>query len=379
MHKLFVYFHSVKRQRKTMKKSKSNHRVINILLFPLSRNGWPFTLAAVTFTLVQLATKHPHFTERYYAQALYPMIAASLSWISHHFAFSLWDISWILMIAAAVMLIILMIIRKIPFWRSLLRLLQSAAILYTIFYWCWGFNYFRQPMAQRMEWKPVELNDDRFLASFDTLITAANQSKCNISKADYAAIDKAVEASYRKNAKMLALHYPNGNRRPKTMLFSAFFAKAGISGYYGPLFSEVHLNANTLPGEYPFVLAHEKAHQFGITGEAEANFIAWFICSQSDDQRLQYSGNLNLLRYFLSDAFAAKDLKKFLQRFDKKALDDIVAQRSHWLALRNETIDKAQTAANDAYLKSNKIDDGVKNYNKVVALTIQWMENQKTK
>lgn len=45
-----------------------------------------------------------------------------------------------------------------------------------------GLTTSANSMAQRMEWKPVELNDDRFLASFDTLITAANQSKCNISK-----------------------------------------------------------------------------------------------------------------------------------------------------------------------------------------------------
>ena len=42
------------------------------------------------------------------------------------------------------------------------------------------------------------------------------------------------------------------------------------------------------------------------------------------------------------------------------------------MALRNETLDRAQTTANNAYLKSNKIHEGVMNYNSVVKLTLEW-------
>jgi uncharacterized membrane protein len=42
------------------------------------------------------------------------------------------------------------------------------------------------------------------------------------------------------------------------------------------------------------------------------------------------------------------------------------------MKFHNKTIDKFQTALNDAYLKSNKIEDGVKNYNRVVALVMGW-------
>ncbi len=360
-----------------MAQNKFKKIVINILTFPFSRNGWPFLLALLTFLLVEWAAKNPSAVEKYYSAGIYPFIAAALSFVSRQVSFSLWDTFWILLIVGLLISLVMIIFRKLPFWRSLLRLLQLAAFLYALFYLVWGYNYFRPPIAKRLKWAKVAQTDEHFLVLFDTLISSANKSRTLIRYADYKAIDQAIEQSYREHARELGLRYPNGSRRPKTMLFSSFFAKSGVSGYYGPLLSEVHVNGNTLPTEYPFVLAHEKAHQFGITGEAEANFIAWYICSKSADQRLQYSGNLQLLRYFLADAFAAKDIKKYLQRFDKKALEDILAQRSHWLALRNATLDKAQTAANDAYLKSNKIDDGVKNYNSVVALTITWYFNQK--
>ena len=54
---------------------------------------------------------------------------------------------------------------------------------------------------------------------------------------------------------------------------------------------------------------------------------------------------------------------------------DIMAQRNHWMALRNETLDRAQTTANNAYLKTNKIHEGVMNYNSVVKLTLEWYLN----
>jgi hypothetical protein len=215
-----------------------------------------------------------------------------------------------------------------------------------------------------------------FPTVLDSLISNANNSRVEISVADYPAIDSLIELSYRDHADVLGYRYPNGSRRAKTMLFTWFFAKSGVSGYFGPFFNEIHLNGELLPTEYPFVLAHEKAHQFGITGEAEANFTAWYICHQSDDNRLRYSASIQLLQYFFSDPYHVEAIREYLKRFDKKAMADIMAQRNHWKELRNETLDKAQTSANNAYLKSNKIQEGVMNYNSVVRLTIEWYLNE---
>jgi hypothetical protein len=360
-----------------MAKAKSENLLFSILRFPFSKNGWPFLAALFTFFMVEWAGIYPEYVEKYYSTGIYPTIAAGLSFVSRQLSFSLWDVFWIGLIIGIFVTVILMISGKIRFWMSLLRFLQVTAIFYTLFYLLWGFNYSRNPIEKRMEWKKIVQNDEHFLAVFDTLITSANQSRSEISISDYNHINQEIEKAYQNHAKELGISYPNGSRKPKTMLLSSFFAKSGVSGYYGPLFSEVHVNGKALPTEYAAILAHEKAHQFGITSEAEANFIAWYICSTSDDKKLQYSGNILLLRYFLSDAFAARDLKKYLQRFDKKALEDIIAQRSHWLAMRNATLDKAQSAVNDAYLKSNKIDDGIKNYNSVVSMAITYYFNQK--
>ena len=342
----------------------------------LLKNLIPFLIAAGTFLLVEKGSDHPALVEKYYSNGFYPVVASLFSWISNLFNFSLWDVFWTVVVLMALLAIGMLIARKIKAGWLLLRTLQLAAILYSFFYFSWGFNYFREPIEKRLNWKRHIEKKDMFPAVLDSLVSAANACRTEIKISDYPAIENLVEESYRSNALRLGYRYPNGSRRPKTMLYTWFFAKSGVSGYFGPFFNEIHLNGELLPTEYPFVLAHEKAHQFGISGEAEANFMAWYICQSSNDNRLKYSASIQLLQYFFADPFHHEAIREYLKRFDKRAMADIMAQRNHWKELRNETLDKAQTTANNAYLKTNKIHEGVMNYNSVVRLTIEWYLNE---
>ncbi len=339
------------------------------------KNLLPFIVALCTYLLVETGARHPETIERIYSKGLYPYLATILSAFSNLVPFSVWDVFWSLVVIIILYVLYLFLSRKLRFWNVLLRSLQFAAILYAFFYLAWGFNYFRQPIEKRLNWTRHIEKVDMFPAVLDTLISNANNSRVEFTKKEYPAIDSLIEQSYKENAAYFGYEYPNGSRKPKTMLFTWFFAKSGVSGYFGPFFNEVHLNGELLPTEYPFVLAHEKAHQFGVSGEAEANFIAWYICNASNDNRLKYSANIQLLQYFLGDPFHHEAIKEYLKRFDKRAMADIMKQRNHWKELRNETIDKAQSAANNAYLKTTKIHEGVMNYNSVVRLTLEWYLN----
>ncbi len=343
--------------------------------FLISTNLVPFILAAITFLLVEKGSEHPDWIENQYSRALYPIVSTVLSGASNLFKFSVWDFFWSATILLILFAIGLVISKRMKILTFLLRTFQFAALLYAFFYFSWGFNYFRQPIEKRLNWTRHIEKKDMFPAILDSLIRSANASRVEIKYADYKAIDSLEECSYRNHATYFGYSYPNGSRRPKTMLYTWFFAKSGVSGYFGPFFNEVHLNGELLPTEYPFVLAHEKAHQFGVSSEAEANFIAWYICSHSPDNRLKYSANIQLLQYFFADPYHNEAIREFLKRFDKKAMADIMAQRNHWKELRNETLDKAQTSANNAYLKTNKIHEGVMNYNSVVRLAIEWYLN----
>jgi hypothetical protein len=250
-----------------------------------------------------------------------------------------------------------------------------GAMLYAFFYISWGYNYFRPDIGKRLAWDKSVNDEPNFRSVLDSLIAQSGRNQTVISTSDYPAVDSLVERSYSENSHLLKIRYPNGKRRPKTMTFSSFFAKSGVSGYFGPFFNEIHINGKLLPMDYPFVLAHEKAHQFGITSEAEANLYAFVICIRSGDQRLEYSACQSLLLYFLRDASKMKDYQEILKKIDEKVIGDLRFRQEYYMSLQNAKLSDMQETANDVYLKANKIGDGVMNYNQVVDLLLNWYGN----
>jgi hypothetical protein len=336
---------------------------------------WPFLLALVVFIGVRAGVSHSSFIEVNYSEKVYPVIARLFSSFSHLIPFSIWDVFWFVLIILVLSGLVLVILKKIkPGWY-ILKILQVIAFLYAFFYFSWGFNYFRPGIASRLKWTQTSNDVDYFKSVMDSIVVMTNRNYISLSKDDYRGLDTAVEESYRKNSAGLRLSYPNGIRRPKKMIFSLFFAKLGVSGYFGPFFNEIHLNSKLLPMDYPFVLSHEKAHQFGVTSEAEANFVAFVICINSEDQKLKYSGCESLLLYFLKDATHRKDYHEIFDKIDKRVIADLRSRQKYYLGLQNEGMSDMQTAANNAYLKVNNIEKGVKNYDQVVSLVLGWYQN----
>jgi len=124
--------------------------------------------------------------------------------------------------------------------------------------------------------------------------------------------------------------------------------------------------------EYPQVLAHESAHQFGITSEAEANFYGWLVCTESDSKPLQYSANISMLNYFLSQGRHLHNLKVLVNQINKPVINDIRKVQKHWESMRNERIDKAAGKVNDVYLKTNKVKKGIEDYFGVVQFVMDF-------
>ncbi len=334
-------------------------------------------LAVVTFGLTKLAYQFPEITERWYSQKLYTLIAAIISPLSNLIPFSLDDLFYFLLIAALILLIILLIFRKITLANGGKFMLNVLAATYILFYFLWGFNYFREDLYQRLKLSKQETNSKAFVIQLKKLVESTNKSWCTFEKWDKNQVDQNIEKSYKSLAPALKIKYPAGKRKAKPITVSRFFAQAGISGYYGPFFNEVHVNSYILPVEYPFILAHEKAHQFGITNEAEANFYAWLVCTNSKSKQLQYSANLHVLQYFLYQGYQLEEYPEIIAKLDKRVKKDLELIRKHWVSLRNEKVDEAASKVNDFYLKTNKIKEGVKEYSGVVKFVIDYSNDSR--
>lgn len=323
-------------------------------------------MAILCFALTLLAAHNPAFVEKWYSQGLYPVLSGILSAISSRFPFSLADLFYVLLLALLPILIVLLAFRKISLRFTGKFVLNIVALVYLLFYLFWGLNYFRQDLNTRLGITTSATNKYEFLEVMYRLIDATNTSYIDINQLDKTKVDSSIEASYKELAETLKLDYPAGSRKDKKITLSKLFAKSGITGYYGPFFNEVHVNKEVLPVEYPVVLAHEKAHQFGVTAESEANFYAWLVCRQSKSQVLNYSANLFILRYFFSQARQLEEYPKLVSRIDPKVQKDFDKIREHWQMLRNEKYERVASKVNDTYLKTNNIEAGINDYYGVV-------------
>jgi len=340
------------------------------------RISWPFILAVITFICVRFAVKNPLSVEEVYSDGFYPHFAAFFSSFSKLFSFSLWDLFWLVTILSLIAGIVLVIMKRLRLLTLLLLSAQILSVLYVYFYISWGFNYFRPGIDKRTELNLIKVDEKLFRSMLDTVIVYLNRSYAEVRLEDYPEINREVEESFERNSEILDIKYPGGFRRPKNMMFSNLIAKFGISGYFGPFFNEINLNSRILPMEYPFLLAHEKAHQFGISNEADANFAAFIVCSSAGDPKLRYSGYLALLLYFLEDAQYFHDYRDYLLKLDEPVIKELQFRQKYYFGLQNEAMGKAQETVYDAYLKSNHVTHGIKNYNQVVELAISWLNRE---
>ena len=340
-----------------------NKNTIKRLFPPWAVLPW---IAIATFGFLQLAALFPNWIDTLFSQRIYPVVATVFSWGSSFYPFSLDDLFYIFLLVGVVVLLILIFIRKLSSKTAGKLIINSLALIYILFYCLWGFNYFREGLNQRLQLKNCHPSMDDMTRVTGLLVESINASWCNFDDFDKNETDQLIEEGFKKISNPLKIIYPGGKRRSKEITFSRFFAKAGISGYYGPFFSEVHVNSFILPVEYPFVLAHEKAHQFGITNEAEANFYAWLVCSRSSSKQLCYSAYIHALRSFMQQGYEMNMPPETLNGLNEKVKNDYRKIQEHWKSLRNERIDKTASKVYDTYLKTNKVERGIRDYEGIV-------------
>jgi Protein of unknown function (DUF3810) len=252
--------------------------------------------------------------------------------------------------------------------RHLVRLVVvGAAVCYVWFALFWGFNYRRIPLEEKLAYDASRITREYAVGFGRTAVERVNALQATESGAlgslDYVDLERAfadVEAH-------LGATRAARVAQPKRSLLQWYFRKAAVDGMTDPFFLEIILNPDLLPFERPFVVAHEWAHLAGYANEAEANFIAWLTCVTSGSAA-RYSGWLT----------AYEQVASGLPRDDRRALANALVP-----AVRADLVRAAQrfersspavrTAARgayDAYLRANRVEEGIASYNAVVRLML---------
>jgi hypothetical protein len=309
-----------------------------------------------------------------YGRNVYPAIAAVSSRISGIFPFSLFDVFITLLILLIPASIILPATRVIALKKMLTILFFVIFGTISWFYLSWGINYFRHDVYRRTGTVQAQFDTTEFKIFLDKYVEDINAACISVDKIDLQKVDKAIENAYSTMAERLQITYPCGKRRTKRMIYQSIMTKMGVSGYFGPFFNEVHVNFYPEPLDIPYTLAHEKAHQFGVASEAECNLYAFVACVASEMPEVRYSGYLGAFGYVFSYArrLMPNEFKNCIERLDKRILSDYKRSLERWQDGINQELSDAQSKVYNAYLKTNRIESGIKNYSEMLGLLVSW-------
>lgn len=348
------------------------------------KGNWTWSMLGLTSILVRyFAVQHPEKTEQLYSRTFFPAVRNLIDLSISKLPFAT--------VYIFVFTVILVLFSYLYFlvqkegWKQKLgftirSFFNGAGALVFLFLVLWGFNYQRIPIFQQIGMKPIPLNQDQLQNELELTRNILNQLRFNIEEdtiaieeiMPYPELEKLVRANMREHLYLLGLNF-TGEPRTKQFYPAGFMRRMGILGIYFPYTGESYIDPTLHPLEKPFTIAHEMAHSYGVTDEGEANFIAWVICSNSDDPLLQYSGQLRLLRYQLNDLYRmSKELYwEFLKSLPKGIRNDLIS-----IQQANERIKpfnlEISRKSNDLFLRTQGVKAGINSYQQLPMLAYAW-------
>jgi hypothetical protein len=243
-------------------------------------------------------------------------------------------------------------------------LVTWAAFIYLVFLALWGLNYRRVPLVARLDYAEARVTPGaaRAFTAGATELLNRGYAAAHGDDPDAMALARGfADAQRLLGASRLAV--PGV---PKWSMLSYYFRYAAIDGMTDPVFLEVILNPDVLAVERPFVLAHEWAHLAGYADESDANFVAWLACTRGD-AAAQYSGWLAV--YGHTVAVIPRRDRASLPPLDQGPRDDLRAMAERY-ERSSPVVRHAARDVYDSYLKANRVEAGIANYDLVVRLLL---------
>lgn len=261
------------------------------------------------------------------------------------------------------------------------RLTNFCGGIIALFLLLWGYNYVGPSLADRLSLAKTDNQYDVAKLYLFTMNEAAEQRKTIVLPHDSAAVeDLAIEIDYialndAVKEVLQPLGYPisTGVKLRRVMPEGAL-RRVGIRGIYNPFTGEANVesDAGVLTGA--FTAAHEMAHAYGITGEGEANLVAYMALINSGDAVWEYSARYALWRY------VASEVNQKLDEADRAVLAEAIPEglwrdrMAIWMRFSNRPpyFPELSETVNDSYLKIQGVESGTEDYNAFIGLYIRY-------
>ena len=333
--------------------------------------------------LVKWLGSYPELIEAYYSKGIYPFISgiwrSALGWVP----FSVGDIIYGLLIILGIRYLV--VYRKdikqkpLGFLRDVIMILSVA---YFTFNLMWGLNYYREPLAKTLEIKGSQ-NEQDLVKLVGQLVQKTNETQFEITRdssqlvqvpySKKEILDRTIDgyASLEKQFPLFSYKRPS----LKKSLFSTALTYMGYGGYLNPFTNEAQANSRLPKFRFPVICGHEIGHQLGFSAENETNFIGYLVTVNNEDIYFKYSAYAYALSYCLNE-LARRDKTVFREEYNKlnpgvqKNYKEVA---NFWEAHANP-MEPVFKAIFNSFLKANNQKEGIKSYNAVVSLLINYYQ-----
>ena len=327
------------------------------------------------------------WVESHYSESAYQTIRRVISAVTSLVPVSLAELALYALVIGIPALLLIRLIQWLlrvsdgkRFLRTIASVLLTGAIILNLFYITWGFNYFREPLAQRMgldisTTRPVEeleafvINTAREASALRKTLPEDEQGVFAPTESMQSVFGKLPEA-YAALSNAFPV-FESDPTRAKPVLWSKGLSWQGIAGVFTGLTAEPNVNADQPPLLLYQAAAHEMAHQTGIASENEAEFTAYLACRYSSDPAVRYSGLMNAL-ILSGNALYKADSARYLTAtlaYGDAVWRDLEAYDAYWHAFDGEVRESADKR-NDVYLKHNAQPSGILSYGESVDLML---------
>ena len=270
--------------------------------------------------------------------------------------------------------------------RFLAGVLSLLSLIYSLFVINFGTGYRNSSLD-----KKLNINKHGVTAKqlYDTLLLVNEDIKPLLGsiyfKDEYSSssmpfsLDEMVERindSYSELSKKYSF-IPDFRSKIKVVALSDIMTYTHVSGVYSYFTGESNLNINFPDYTLVYTTAHEFAHQRGISREDEANFVAFLVCTSSDDVYIRYCGYQNMIEYLLNALYTADQELYFkaLSALEYKTKVEISSFNSFFDRYNDSVASKVSSTVNNVFLYSQGISEGEKSYGMVVDLCVAYYEN----